>query len=59
MGVSERNSVHMAKKQADYGNESITMLKGADKVRKLYNGMIPCYLYQYFKSAPASRSDPR
>ena len=24
----------------------------ADKVRKLYNGMIPCYLYQYFKNAP-------
>lgn len=23
--------------------------KRADKVRKLYNGMIPCYLYQYFK----------
>ena len=23
----------------------------ADKVRKLYNGMIPCYLYQYFKPA--------
>ena len=22
--------------------------KRADKVRKLYNGMIPCYLYQYF-----------
>ena len=22
----------------------------ADKVRKLYNGMIPCYFYQYFKS---------
>jgi putative N6-adenine-specific DNA methylase len=21
----------------------------ADKVRKLYNGMIPCFLYQYFK----------
>ncbi len=21
----------------------------ADKVRKLYNGMMPCYLYQYFK----------
>ena len=21
----------------------------ADKVRKLYNGMIPCYFYQYFK----------
>ena len=24
--------------------------KRADKVRKLYNGMIPCSLYQYFKS---------
>jgi putative N6-adenine-specific DNA methylase len=23
--------------------------KRADKVRKLYNGMLPCYLYQYFK----------
>ena len=23
--------------------------KRADKVRKLYNGMIPCNLYQYFK----------
>jgi len=23
----------------------------ADKVRKLYNGMIPCYLYQFFKTA--------
>ncbi len=23
--------------------------KRADKVRKLYNGMIPCYFYQYFK----------
>lgn len=22
----------------------------ADKVRKLYNGMIPCYLYQYFRN---------
>ena len=21
----------------------------ADKIRKLYNGMIPCYLYQYFR----------
>ena len=21
----------------------------ADKIRKLYNGMIPCRLYQYFK----------
>ena len=21
----------------------------ADKVRKLYNGMIPCYFYQYYK----------
>ncbi len=25
--------------------------KRADKVRKLYNGMIPCRLYQYFKQA--------
>ena len=25
--------------------------KRADKVRKLYNGMLPCYLYQYFKKA--------
>lgn len=24
----------------------------ADKVRKLYNGMIPCYLYQFFKNTP-------
>ena len=24
--------------------------KRADKVRKLYNGMLPCYLYQFFKS---------
>ena len=22
----------------------------ADKVRKLYNGMIPCYYYQFFKN---------
>ena len=26
----------------------------ADKVRKLYNGMIPCYLYQFFKKTTAS-----
>ena len=25
--------------------------KKADKVRKLYNGMLPCYLYQFFKNA--------
>ena len=24
--------------------------KRADKTRKLYNGMIPCYLYQFFKN---------
>jgi putative N6-adenine-specific DNA methylase len=24
--------------------------KRADKIRKLYNGMLPCYLYQYFKN---------
>ncbi len=28
--------------------------KKADKVKKLYNGMIPCYLYQFFKN---QRSD--
>ena len=22
----------------------------ADKIRKLYNGMIPCFLYQFFKN---------
>ena len=22
----------------------------ADKIRKLYNGMIPCYYYQFFKN---------
>jgi putative N6-adenine-specific DNA methylase len=33
--------------------ESFQRLYGrkADKVRKLYNGMIPCNLYQYFKPA--------
>ncbi len=33
-------------------HESFERLYGkrADKVRKLYNGMIPCYLYQYFKN---------
>ena len=32
-------------------HEKFEMLYGrrADKVRKLYNGMIPCNLYQYFK----------
>ena len=25
----------------------------ADKVKKLYNGMLPCYLYEYFKPAEA------
>lgn len=27
----------------------------ADKIRKLYNGMIPCYLYQFFKNGNKSR----
>lgn len=27
----------------------------ADKVRKLYNGMLPCYLYQYFKNENKSK----
>ena len=33
-------------------NESFPRLFGrrADKIRRLYNGMIPCYLYQYFKN---------
>ena len=33
-------------------NERFQLLFGrkADKVRKLYNGMIPCYYYQFFKS---------
>lgn len=32
-------------------NENFSRLYGArpDKVKKLYNGMIPCYYYQYFK----------
>jgi putative N6-adenine-specific DNA methylase len=33
-------------------HEEFTRLYGrhADKVRKLYNGMIPCYFYQFFKN---------
>ena len=31
----------------------------ADKVRKLYNGMLPCYLYQYFKSGTRKESEKR
>ena len=30
--------------------------KRADKVRKLYNGMIPCYLYQYFLNKPSGKA---
>ncbi len=32
-------------------NENFPKLfrRRADKIRRLYNGMIPCYLYQYFK----------
>ncbi len=29
--------------------------KRADKVKKLYNGMIPCYLYQFFKNGKSDR----
>jgi hypothetical protein len=29
----------------------------ADKVKKLYNGMLPCYLYEYFKPAEARSDD--
>ena len=35
----------------------------ADRVRRLYNGMIPCYLYEYFKPVaartPKSAPPPR
>ena len=31
----------------------------ADKVRKLYNGMLPCYLYQYFKSEARKEMDKK
>ena len=39
-------------------SEELERLYGrrADKVRKLYNGMIPCFLYQYFKPKGAERS---
>ncbi|MBQ8290704.1 MAG: class I SAM-dependent RNA methyltransferase [Clostridia bacterium] len=33
--------------------------KRADKVRKLYNGMIPCYLYQYFKNQTNIKNKPQ
>jgi putative N6-adenine-specific DNA methylase len=40
--------------------ESFERLYGrrADKVRKLYNGMIPCNLYQFFKPAAAREEKP-
>lgn len=31
----------------------------ADKIRKLYNGMISCYLYQFFKPAAARQNEAR
>ena len=31
----------------------------ADKVKKLYNGMLPCYLYEYFRPAEARAEDRR
>ena len=31
----------------------------ADKVKKLYNGMLPCYLYEYFKPAEARAESNR
>ena len=38
-------------------SEELERLYGrrADKIRKLYNGMIPCRLYQYFKPSAAER----
>lgn len=32
--------------------------KRADKTRKLYNGMIPCVLYQYFKNEKSKETRP-
>jgi putative N6-adenine-specific DNA methylase len=42
-------------------SEELERLYGrrADKVRKLYNGMIPCYLYQYFKPAERIAEEQR
>ena len=31
----------------------------ADKVKKLYNGMLPCNLYQFFKPAEFQKNTPR
>lgn len=38
-------------------NENFERLYGrrADKVRKLYNGMIPCYFYNFFKQTSSKR----
>jgi putative N6-adenine-specific DNA methylase len=30
----------------------------ADKTRKLYNGMLPCYLYQFFRPAGTAPTKP-
>ncbi len=41
-------------------NESFPRLYGArpDKTKKLYNGMIPCWLYQYFKRRAGDHRQP-
>ena len=41
-------------------HESFERLYGrrADKVRKLYNGMLPCYYYQFFKKQKISYDHP-
>ena len=41
-------------------SESFESLYGrrADKVRKLYNGMIPCFCYQFFKPFKDGRGNP-
>ncbi len=31
----------------------------ADKIKKMYNGMLPCYLYEYFRPAPARAPENR
>lgn len=42
-------------------HENFPLLIGrhADKIRKLYNGMIPCYYYQFFKPMGNGKNEPR
>ena len=42
-------------------HENFPLLIGrhADKIRKLYNGMIPCYYYQFFKPMGNGKNELR